>query len=26
MISLCRLVSPQVNRTGNSDDPTLIAA
>src|SRR5215471_18829552 len=26
MISLCRLVSPRVNRTGNSDDPTLIAA
>jgi len=26
MISLCRLVSPRVNRTGNSDDLTLIAA
>jgi len=26
MTALCRLVSPRVDRTGNSDDPTLIAA
>jgi hypothetical protein len=25
MISLCRPVSRRVNRTGNSDDPKLIA-